>query len=85
MTEPRHISSTGTELAEIAETAESADGLIQATVGGRGELRSLWLDPRIYRLRDTESLAADIRRTVGSAATAARQRAYGTVQPDQLA
>jgi DNA-binding protein YbaB len=82
MTEPRLISSAGKELADLAETAESADGLIQATVGGRGELRSLWLDPRIYRFRDAEALADDIRRTVGTAAKAARQRAYDLLKPN---
>ncbi|WP_163508147.1 YbaB/EbfC family nucleoid-associated protein [Fodinicola acaciae] len=76
MTEPRHVSSAGAELADIAETAESADGLIQVTVGGRGELRSLWLDPRIYRLRDAAELAEEIRRTIASAVSAVRRRAY---------
>lgn len=82
MTEPRLISSAGTELPDIAETAESADEFIRATVGGRGELRSLWLDPRIYRDRDVEALSEEIRRTVSAAAAAARQRAYDLLKPD---
>jgi DNA-binding protein YbaB len=82
MTEPRHVSSAGTELADIAETAESADGLVQATIGAHGEVRSLWLDPRIYRSSDASELADDIRRTIACALEAARQRAYDLLKPD---
>jgi DNA-binding protein YbaB len=82
MTEPRHISSAGTELADLAETAESADGLVEVTIGGGGELRSLWLDPRIYRFRDASELADSIRRTANFAASSVRQRAYDILKPE---
>jgi DNA-binding protein YbaB len=82
MTNTQQISRAGAELADGAETAESDDGLVVATVGGRGDLRSLWLDPRIYRCRDAEALADDILRTIGSAAEVARSRAFALVEPD---
>ncbi|WP_158848873.1 YbaB/EbfC family nucleoid-associated protein [Saccharothrix deserti] len=36
-------------MAEIRATADSPDGLITATVGGRGELLDLEPNPRVYR------------------------------------
>lgn len=41
-------------------TAEAADGLIEVTANGRGQVLGLRLDPRIYRNQDCEVLAADI-------------------------
>ena len=61
-------------LSELRTTAESGDGLIQATVGGRGELIALELDPRIYREADSEALAADIMATIKAAATRAQEQ-----------
>ncbi|GAA1709270.1 hypothetical protein GCM10009765_68340 [Fodinicola feengrottensis] len=69
-------------MAAIAESAESPDGLVAATVGECGELRSLWLDPRVYRNRDAAELAGDIQQTVRSAAALARRRAYEILEPD---
>lgn len=47
-------------LDETTSTAESDDGLIEATVNGRGHLTELRLDARIYRSQDSEALAKDI-------------------------
>jgi len=54
-------------------TAESADGLVQATVNLHGELVDLVLDPRIYRNQDADALAADIRTAVNDAGVQAQQ------------
>lgn len=51
-------------LAELRITAESDDGLVRATVGPRGQLISLELDPRIYRRADPDELAEKITDTV---------------------
>lgn len=64
------------KLADIEVTEESDDGLIAATVGARGELRALDLDPRIYRSQDATALADDILATVRKAAGAAGRQAY---------
>jgi DNA-binding protein YbaB len=61
-------------LPEVRETAESADGLITVTLGARGELLALELDPRIYRTTDAAALAQDILDTVRRAADAVRER-----------
>ncbi|GAA2842299.1 YbaB/EbfC family nucleoid-associated protein [Crossiella cryophila] len=65
-------------LRELSDTvtaaADSADGLITATVSARGELLDLWLDQRIYRRSDSARLAADITGTVREAACQARAR-----------
>ncbi|MFC6022186.1 YbaB/EbfC family nucleoid-associated protein [Plantactinospora solaniradicis] len=60
---------------KIRVTAESPDGLVAATVGGRGELRDLELDPRIYREPDAAALARTIVGTIRDAAGAAAQDA----------
>jgi DNA-binding protein YbaB len=51
----------------VSGTAESADGLIEATVSTRGALTELVLDPRVYRELDTDDLAAQIRAAVNDA------------------
>jgi DNA-binding protein YbaB len=59
----------------LRATAYSPDGLICATVGGRGELIDLELDPRIYRDTDAAALAKTIRETVRDAAAQAERGA----------
>jgi DNA-binding protein YbaB len=56
---------------EVSETAYSPDGLVSATVGSRGELTELTLDPRIYRTVDAAALAETITATIRGAVTAA--------------
>jgi DNA-binding protein YbaB len=48
-------------------TGEAADGLVEATVTGTGELSGLVLDPRVYREFGPEELAAEIRLAVNAA------------------
>ncbi|MFE9207257.1 YbaB/EbfC family nucleoid-associated protein [Micromonospora sp. NPDC007230] len=63
-------------LAEVRATAESHDGLISATVGGRGELLELALDPRIYRDPDSRALAREITDTIHRARKLAADQAF---------
>lgn len=55
-------------------TAESADGLIEATVGVYGELVELTLDPRIFRTPDAAALAEQIRAAVNEAGRNAQEK-----------
>jgi DNA-binding protein YbaB len=48
-------------------TAESPDGLVEATVGVYGELTGLVLDARVYRTPDAETLAEQIRTVINDA------------------
>ncbi|MGW6197218.1 YbaB/EbfC family nucleoid-associated protein [Kribbella sp. NPDC055110] len=48
-------------------TAESPDGLVEATVGVYGELVGLVLDARVYRTPDAEVLAEQIRTVINDA------------------
>jgi DNA-binding protein YbaB len=54
-------------------TEKSRDGLISATVGARGELIRLDIDPRIYRRPDARALADAITDTVKKAGAKAQQ------------
>lgn len=65
-------------IAETRETADSADGLVTATVGGNGELVELWLDPRIYRTPDSTALAATITDTIRQAVRQAEEQVFAS-------
>jgi DNA-binding protein YbaB len=54
-------------------TEKSRDGLISATVGARGDLIRLDLDPRIYRRPDARGLANAITETIKKAGAKAQQ------------
>ncbi|GGO77448.1 YbaB/EbfC family nucleoid-associated protein [Nonomuraea cavernae] len=72
----------------VRVTETSADALVSATVGARGELIRLDLDPRIYRRPDSRQLADTITETVGRAAAKARERVVEIfaplIPPDQM-
>ncbi|SFB35795.1 Conserved DNA-binding protein YbaB [Amycolatopsis marina] len=63
-------------IADITATADSPNGLISATVVGRGELRELYLDPRIYRTADSKALAEAIVDTVHEAVEMSREQLF---------
>lgn len=52
------------KLRQITATAKSEDGYVKATVGPRGQLIRLDLDPRIYRRPDSKQLAETITETI---------------------
>ena len=64
-------------IAAMRMTEKSRDGLIQATVGPRGDLLELDLDPRIYRRPDARALAEAITATVKKAEAKARDEIVG--------
>ncbi len=66
---------------EVREAATSPDGLVTATVGSRGELLDLSLDPRIYRTTDSAALAETIKATVKAAAGAASAQMIELARP----
>lgn len=65
----------------IRVTETSADALVSATVGARGDLIRLDLDPRIYRRPDSRQLADSITETIGRAAAKARERVVEIFAP----
>ena len=54
------IDDTQRRLSNVTGTAWSADRMIKATVGPRGQLVELEIDPRVYRNPNSKALAADI-------------------------
>ncbi|OJF09392.1 YbaB/EbfC family nucleoid-associated protein [Couchioplanes caeruleus] len=58
-------------LTDLRATAESADGLIRATVGPRGQLVDLHLDRHIHRDLDPTELSREIVATTAAAAAKA--------------
>ncbi|UJW32041.1 YbaB/EbfC family nucleoid-associated protein [Saccharothrix sp. AJ9571] len=64
------------KIAGIEASADSPDGLVSATVAGRGELSELYLDPRIYRTHDSKALAASIVDTIKDAVAQSQERLF---------
>ncbi|MEV0824761.1 YbaB/EbfC family nucleoid-associated protein [Nonomuraea rubra] len=52
---------------ELSATAVSRDGLVTVTVGPRGEVRAIELDPRVYRKLSPSELAGSIVEQIGHA------------------
>ncbi|GAA3230177.1 YbaB/EbfC family nucleoid-associated protein [Nonomuraea helvata] len=81
----RQIQDAGGELHAQARavqvTERSRDGLVSVTVGPRGELVRLDLDPRIYRRPDARQLADTIVETAERAAAKARERIAEILEP----
>jgi DNA-binding protein YbaB len=81
----RQIQDAGLELhaearaVQITET--SRDGLVSVTVGARGELVRLDLDPRIYRRPDARRLADTITETAQRAVARAQERVMEIFEP----
>ncbi|MFI9555016.1 YbaB/EbfC family nucleoid-associated protein [Nonomuraea endophytica] len=79
------LQSEGTELHAKARalqvTEKSRDGLVNATVGSRGELIRLDLDPRIYRHPDARTLADTITETVQRAGEKVREQLLELFSP----
>ncbi|MEV1332865.1 YbaB/EbfC family nucleoid-associated protein [Micromonospora costi] len=58
-------------LDELQVTERSADGRVTATVGARGELITVELDPGIYQARDAAALGRTITETIRRATAGA--------------
>src|SRR4051812_33404377 len=69
------------EARAVQVTETSRDGLVSVTVGARGELIRLDLDPRIYRRPDARYLADTIAETARAAAVKAQERVTEIFEP----
>jgi DNA-binding protein YbaB len=69
------------KLRQITATAKSDDGYVKATVGPRGQLVRLELDPRIYRRPDSKQLAATITQTINRATADAMAQVSEACKP----
>ncbi|MDA3647202.1 YbaB/EbfC family nucleoid-associated protein [Saccharopolyspora indica] len=76
----RRLLSLRDQVRTAAATADSEAGLITATVGGRGQLLDLRLDPRIYRVSDSTRLATEITATVREAIDQVRAQIAADLQ-----
>lgn len=76
-----NLESLQQSLEEAVETAHSSDGLVAATIGARGELKELVLDPRIYRTTDATALAVTIIETIHAATDAVTTRMMQLAEP----
>jgi DNA-binding protein YbaB len=61
-------------IADVEATADSPDGLVQATVDGRGRLLALRLSPLVYRELGSAALAESVVDTVTAAVALASHR-----------
>ncbi|NUR89037.1 MAG: YbaB/EbfC family nucleoid-associated protein [Nonomuraea sp.] len=81
----RQIQDSGVELHERAKavqvTETSRDGLVSVTVGSRGEIVRLDIDPRIYRRPDARHLADSITETARRATARAQERVTEIFEP----
>ncbi|QYC38089.1 hypothetical protein Nocox_02280 [Nonomuraea coxensis DSM 45129] len=55
------------KLSELAVTAESRDRMVSVTVGPRGQVQNIRLDPRVYRKLSPSELARAIMEQIGAA------------------
>jgi DNA-binding protein YbaB len=69
------------KLSTLTAKTESKDGLVRATVGPRGELQELELDPRAYRRLTPTELASSIVDTVAQARRALSEQAAQAYAP----
>lgn len=78
------VSKVGEALYENLEkarvTMDSSDGLVTATVGGRGEVIDLELDPRIYQSPNAEALAKTIVDTIRAGYEAATEESWHALE-----
>jgi DNA-binding protein YbaB len=68
-------------LLSISVTVTSDDGMVTVTVGPRGQVQRLDLDPRIYRRPDARALADTILTTIQRAVAQAQERVEAVCKP----
>lgn len=81
------IPETQKKMLSVTGTATSPDGLITVTVGPRGQLVDLEIDPKIYRRPDSALLAQNILKTVRDAVEqvqAETSKLVGELLPKEL-
>lgn len=75
------LSGLQARLRAVNASVTSDDGMVTATVGPRGQLVSLEIDPRIYRRPDSRLLAQTITQTVQAAAARAQEQVMAACRP----
>ncbi|HEX3787296.1 MAG TPA: YbaB/EbfC family nucleoid-associated protein [Pseudonocardiaceae bacterium] len=75
------LASVQRTLLSISESASSPDGLLTATVGGRGTLTKLVIDDAAYQRHSPAELAELVVRTVSAATTKVAGRAADVLAP----
>ena len=65
----------------VRVTERSPDGLVTVTVGARGELIRLDLDPRVLRRSDSQAIALLITETAHRAAARAQEEVIAIFEP----
>ncbi|TDE36146.1 YbaB/EbfC family DNA-binding protein [Nonomuraea mesophila] len=56
------------KMRDLSATSRSKDGMVSVTVGPQGEVRTIDLDPRVYRKLSPSELSASIVEQIGKAA-----------------
>ncbi len=69
------------KMTEVSATAQSPDGLISATVGYRGDLTALEIDPRALRPADPQALADSIVAATQAAVEQVREEIHEVMAP----
>ncbi|MDA0632355.1 YbaB/EbfC family nucleoid-associated protein [Nonomuraea sp. MCN248] len=69
------------QLSELTATAESRDGMVRVTVGARGQVMSIKLDPRVYRKLSPSELAQAILHQIGAAGRQVTDRTKELMKP----
>jgi len=77
----RELRTAYDRLAELTATAESRDGLVRVTVGPRGQVRDIELDPRVYRKLSPSQLARAIMEQIGGATEQVADRTKELMAP----
>jgi DNA-binding protein YbaB len=73
------VNETHKKMAQVTGVAWSDDRLVKATVGPRGQLVDLEIDPRVYRQPNSKALAATIVATVRRASEEAMAKTQAIV------
>ncbi|MFC6558883.1 YbaB/EbfC family nucleoid-associated protein [Nonomuraea cavernae] len=69
------------ELNELTVSTRSDDGMITVTVGPRGQVRKITLNPRVSRVLEPSELAQALMEQIGQAASAVAERSRELLDP----
>ncbi|MFC5813892.1 YbaB/EbfC family nucleoid-associated protein [Nonomuraea harbinensis] len=69
------------KLSELTVTAESRDGMVSVTVGPRGQVEAIKLDPRVYRKLSPSQLSRAIMEQIGAATQQVTDRTKELMAP----
>ncbi|MEV6860977.1 YbaB/EbfC family nucleoid-associated protein [Streptosporangium subroseum] len=69
------------KLNELTATARSDDRMVSVTVGPRGQVQDIELDPRVYRKRSSSELSQSIMEQIGVATSEVSSRMQELMAP----